>query len=53
MSFRTRRVLFITPFYMLFEFFLLKYIFFLFGGMDDTSIFISFYCWEDWMMLSF
>ena len=40
MSFRTRRVLFITPFYMLFEFFLLKYIFFLFGGMDDTSILI-------------
>ena len=35
MSFRTRRVLFITPFYMLFEFFLLKYIFLLIGLSND------------------
>jgi hypothetical protein len=40
MSFRKRRVLFITPFYMLFEFFLLKYIFLLFGGVEDTYILI-------------
>lgn len=40
MSFRTRRVLFITPFYMLFEFFLLKYIFLLLGGVDDAYILI-------------
>ena len=40
MSFRTRRVLFITPFYMLFEFFLLKYIFLLLGGLDDSYILI-------------
>lgn len=38
MSFRTRRVLFITPFYMLFEFFLIKYMFLLLGGMDDAYI---------------
>lgn len=35
MSFRTRRVLFSTPLYMLFEFFLMKYLFLLFGGIDD------------------
>lgn len=40
MSYRTRRVLFITPFFMLFEFFLLKYIFLLLGGMDDSYILI-------------
>ena len=40
MSYRTRRVLFITPFYMLFEFFLLKYIFLLFGGEEDNYILI-------------
>ena len=40
MSYRTRRVLFITPFYMLFEFFLLKYIFLLFGGVEDNYILI-------------
>lgn len=40
MSFRTRRVLYITPFYMLFEFFLLKYIFLLLGGLDDAFILI-------------
>ena len=39
MSRRTRRVLFVTPFYMLFEFFLLKYIFLLFGGMNDIYLF--------------
>lgn len=38
MSFRTRRVIFITPFYMLFEFFLLKYIFMLFHPLDDLTI---------------
>ncbi|WP_406533903.1 metallophosphoesterase [Methanobrevibacter sp.] len=38
MSFRTRRVLFITPFYMLFQFFLLKYLFLLFGGVDDMYL---------------
>ena len=38
MSFRTRRVLFITPFYMLFEFFLLKYLFLLVGGIDDAYL---------------
>ena len=40
MSFRTRRVLFITPFYMLFEFYLLKYIFLLFGGLNDAYLLI-------------
>jgi len=40
MSFRTKRVIFITPFYMLFEFFLLKYIFLLFGGLDDSYLII-------------
>lgn len=40
MSFRTRRVLFITPFYMLFEFFLLKYIFLLLGEMTDVCLLI-------------
>ena len=40
MSFRTKRVLFSTPFYMLFEFFLLKYIFLLFGGLDDLYLLI-------------
>lgn len=38
MSFRTRRVIFITPFYMIFEFFLLKYIFLLFGGINDIYL---------------
>ena len=38
MSFRTRRVLFSTPFYMLFEFFLFKYIFLLVGGLDDAYL---------------
>ncbi len=40
MSFRTRRVLFITPFYMLFEFFLLKYILLLFCEVDDVFLLI-------------
>ena len=35
MDFRTKRVLIITPFYMLFEFFLLKYIFLLVGGLEN------------------
>ena len=38
MSFRTRRVIFMTPFYMLFEFFLLKYIFLLLGGVNDVYV---------------
>lgn len=38
MSFRTRRVLFMTPFYILFQFFLLKYLFLLFGGLNDTYL---------------
>lgn len=38
MSFRTRRVLVSTPFYMLYEFFLLKYIFLLLGGIGDVHI---------------
>ena len=40
MSRRTRRVLFATPFYMLFEFFLIKYIFLLFGGLNDIYLFV-------------
>ena len=35
MSFRTRRVLFTTPLLMIFDFFLLKYLFLLFGGLND------------------
>ena len=38
MSFTTRRVLVVTPFYMLFEFFLLKYIFLLIGGAEDIYL---------------
>ena len=40
MSFRERRVLLMTPFYMLFEFFLLKYLFALIGGVSDISILV-------------
>lgn len=40
MSFRTRRVLFITPFYMLFEFFLLKYIFLMFNPVENNILLI-------------
>ncbi len=39
MSFRTRRVLFSTPLIAIFEFFLMKYLFLLFGGLDDLYIF--------------
>ena len=35
MSFRTERVIISAPFYMVFEFFLLKYTFLLLGGCDD------------------
>ncbi len=35
MSFRTRRVIISAPFYAIFEFFLLKYIFLLLGGVSD------------------
>ncbi|MBR0272111.1 MAG: metallophosphoesterase [Methanobrevibacter sp.] len=38
MSFRTRRVTFMTPFYMLFEFFLLKFLFMLFYPLDDLTL---------------
>lgn len=38
MSFRTRRVIFMTPFYTIFQFFLLKYIFLLFGGVEDIYV---------------
>ncbi len=41
MSFRTKRVFIATPFYMLFEFFLLKYFFLLFGGVNDVYLFIA------------
>ena len=40
MSFRTRRVLFITPLYMILQYFLLKYLFLLFGGLDDSYLII-------------
>ena len=38
MSFRTRRVIFITPFYTIFQFFLLKYILLLFADVNDIHI---------------
>ena len=38
MSFRSRRVLISTPFYVIFQFFLLKYIFLLIGGMDNAYL---------------
>lgn len=38
MSYRTKRVIFITPFYTLFEFFLLKYLFLLIGSVTDSYI---------------
>lgn len=38
MSFRTRRVLFGTPMYMIFEFFILKYLFLLFTEVNDLYI---------------
>ncbi|WP_462316466.1 metallophosphoesterase [Methanobrevibacter sp.] len=40
MSFRTRRVLISVPFYIVFQFFLLKYIFLLVGGVGDGYILI-------------
>lgn len=39
-SFRTQRVIFMTPFYMLFEFFLFKYIFMLFYPLDDLTLLV-------------
>lgn len=39
MSHRTKRVLFSTPIWMLLEFFLLKYIFLLYGGVNDWYTF--------------
>lgn len=41
MDFRTRRVLFVTPFYMLFQFFLLKYIFSLFCQVNAVYLLIA------------
>lgn len=38
MSFRSRRVIVSTPFYMIFEFFLMKYAFLLFGGISDVYL---------------
>ena len=38
MSFRTRRVLMSTPLIAIFEFFLMKYLFLLFGGLDDSYL---------------
>ena len=40
MSFRTKRVLFITPFYMIFQFFLLKYLFLLLGDVYEGHLII-------------
>lgn len=40
MSYRTKRIIFITPFYTLFEFFLLKYIFLLIGNVSDIYLFV-------------
>lgn len=39
-SFRTQRVIFMTPFYMLFEFLLFKYIFMLFYPLDDLTLLV-------------
>lgn len=41
MSFRTRRVLIMTPFYIIFQFFLLKYIFLLIGEVNDFYLIFS------------
>ena len=38
MNFTTKRALLMAPFYMLFEFFLIKYIFLLVGGVDNVYI---------------
>lgn len=38
MSFRTRRVIVSAPFMMIYEFFLMKYLFLLFGGLDDIYL---------------
>ena len=38
MSFRTRRVLLSVPFYMVFQFFLFKYLFLLLGGIPDSYL---------------
>lgn len=40
MSFRTKRVFMSTPLIAIFEFFLMKYLFALFGGLDDVCIFL-------------
>lgn len=41
MSFRSRRVIISTPFYMIFEYFLLKYTFSLLGGIDDAYVILA------------
>lgn len=38
MSFRTRRILISTPLVMIFEFFVMKYLFLLFGGLEDLYL---------------
>lgn len=40
MSFRTKRVLLSVPFYMLFEYFLIKYIFLLIGGIENSYLIV-------------
>lgn len=40
MSFRSRRIIFVTPFYVLFEFFLIKYILLLIMDINDFYIFL-------------
>lgn len=41
MSFRTKRVVVITPFYIIFEFFLLKYVLLLIGEVSDVYVLFS------------
>ena len=38
MSFRTRRIIFACPFFDIFYFFLIKYLFLLLGGLNDWII---------------
>ena len=44
MSFRTRRVLISTPFYMVFQFYLLKYILLLIGEVNDSNLVLFSIC---------
>ena len=47
MSFRTRRVLFTAPFYALFQFFLLKYIFLLIANVGDMELIVCELFYQD------